>query len=190
MKEVKEEVPFNYFFIMFEQEIQKRTRKKNEEKLLEDEELDEDDIYILSKEEQLQICKESFYEILISYLSLTENDTITICPKEPLDLCNLILNNMEDNPYKESLLKSVQFIMARYLEMLGKGCPTIMFSNDDKKEKSFRVVYDRSQRINNFDSTNMSLEERTGMMVKVLRNTIENNMVLMPLVRYESRTDI
>lgn len=184
MEQVKEEVP-DYFLRMFEQEIYNRTRE-----ICSSKQEDEDDFYLLTDEEQLQVFVRSFYDILVKYLLLTDNKEITVRPENPIELFGLILSINEDNPYRKSLLESVQHIIARYLEILGKGYPTIMFSNDDEKEKSFRVVYDRRQRINTFDSTNMSLEEQTDIMVKVLKNTIEDNMKLMPFVRYETRTDI
>lgn len=185
MEQIKEEIPFNYFLLMFDKELHKRVVEicsSNQE--------DEDDIYFLTNEEQLQVFNSSFYEILVNYLTLTDNKEITVLPENPIDLCSLILNDIAENPYSESLLMSLQFIVARYLEILGKGYPIIRFSNDDEKEKLFRVVYDRRQRIDTFDSTNMSLEEQTDIMVKVLKNTIEDNMKLMPFVRYETRTDI
>lgn len=184
MEKEEREIPFNYFLIMFNKEIYKRIVEVCSMEMA-----DEDDIYFLTSEEQLEIFNASFYEILDMYLSLTDNKEIVARPENPIDLCNLIFSDIEETPYKHSLLISLQFIVNRYLEILGKGNPTIMSSNDEQ-EKSLRVVYDRSQRINTFDSTNMSLEEQTDIMVKVLKNTIENNMKLMPFVRYESRTDI
>lgn len=185
MKEVKKEVSFDYFLRMFNKELHKRVVE-----ICSSKQEDEDDIYFLTNEEQMQVFNSSFYEVLVNYLSLTDNKEITVLPESPIDLCSLIVNDITKNSYSESLLMAVQLIIARYLETLGKGYPTIRCSNDDEKEKSFRVVYDRRQRINTFDSTNMSLEEQTDMMVKVLKNTIEDNMKLMPFVRYETRTDI
>lgn len=185
LEKIEGEIPFNYFLLMFEKEIYKKSSKICSTKIA-----DDDDLYILTKEEQYQVFESSFYEILIKYLKLTDNKEIIVFPENSIDLCKLILSDLENGPYTYSLLTSLQHIIARYLEVLGKGCPTIMFDNDDKKEKSFRVVYDKSQRINTFDSTNMSLEEQTDMMIKVLKNTMENNIELMPYARYESRTDI
>lgn len=185
MEQVKEEIPSDYFLRMFEQETYNRTRK-----ICSSKQEDEDDFYLLTDEEQLQVFVSSFYDILVKYLLLTDNKEITARSEKPIELFDLILCINEDNPYRKSLLKSVQHIIVRYLEILGKGYPTIMFSNDDEKEKSFRVVYDRRQRINTFDSTNMSLEEQTDIMVRVLKNTMEDKIELMPSVRYITRTDI
>lgn len=113
-----------------------------------------------------------------------------VLPKNPIDLSSLILNDLTEGPYQHSFLMSLQCIIQSYLDVLGKGFPTLGSKDREDEEKSFRVVYDRRQRINTFDSTNMSLEEQTDIMIKVLKNTIEDNMKLMPFVRYETRTDI
>lgn len=185
MEQVKEEIPFNYFLLMFNKELHKRVVE-----ICSSKQEDEDDIYFLNNEEQIQVFNSSFYEILVNYLSLTDNKEITVLPENPIDLCSLILSDIAENPYSESLLISVQFIVARYLEILGKGFPTLGSKERENEEKSFSVIYDRSQRINTFDSTNMSLEEQDDIMLKVLKNTINNKVELMPSVRYISRTDI
>lgn len=195
----KQNIPFNYFLIMFNKEVQKRTIEKFKSSISDDSEDYEDyedydymhmaSIY-LKEEENLEIYNASFYEILISYLTLSNNEEITMRPTKPLDLCSLILNNMENTPYNYSLLCSLQFIIAKYLELLGKGNPVLMSGENPEKEKSFKVIYDSKHRINTFDSTNMTLEEQSDVMLKVLRNVTENKEEKIPYVNYVTRTDI
>lgn len=192
----KQNIPFNYFLIMFNKEVQKRTIEKFKSSISDDSEDYEDYDYMhmasiyLKQEEKLEIYNASFYEILISYLSLSNNEEITMRPTKPLDLCSLILNNMENTPYNYSLLCSLQFIIAKYLELLGKGNPVLMSGENPEKEKSFKVIYDSKHRINTFDSTNMTLEEQSDVMLKVLRNVTENKEEKIPYVNYVTRTDI
>lgn len=174
----KEDIPFNYFLVMFNKNLHKRI-------------LDDEDIaIIMPQEEGIKILSKSFYEVLVMYLTLTDNNEFTILPAKSVDLLRLILSDITKNKYSESLLKSVQFIIAKYLEILGKGYPTIMSSDDKTEERVFKVIYNRNQRINTFDSTNMSLEEQDVVMTKILKNVLENKEELMPSVRFMSRTDI
>ncbi len=172
-----QEIPFNYFLLMFNKEIYNRTNKicsLNQEF--------DDDFYILTEEEKIKVFNDSFYTILVKYLLLTNNQEIIVYPDGPLNLCNLILSDLKDTPYKESLLRSLQFIVVKYLELLGKGYPIISFSDDEDKEKVFKIVYDSKQRMNTFDSINMSLKEQTETMVQVLKFVMANKEVELPNV--------
>lgn len=179
MEQINKEIPFNYFLLKFNQLIYEKADKKLE-----------DDFYVLSDKEQLQIFNDSFFEILVNYLILTENNEIVVRPENPVDLCRLILSDLKDSPYKQSLLMSLQFIVARYLVLLGKGFPSIRFSEEEKSEKLFKIVYDSKQRMNTFDSINMPLEERTDTMVQVLKLVMDNKEIDLPNVEKIIRTDI
>lgn len=63
MEQINKEIPFNYFLLKFNQLIYEKADKKLE-----------DDFYVLSDKEQLQIFNDSFFEILVNYLILTENN--------------------------------------------------------------------------------------------------------------------
>lgn len=185
MEQMKYEIPFNYFLLMFNKEIYNRTNRVCYEM-----QEDDDDFYVLSNKEQLQIFNDSFYEILINYLALTDNQEIIVLPERPIDLCRLILSDLKETTYKQSLLMSLQFIVAKYLEKLDKGYPILMSSNDEEKEKSFKIVYDSKQKMNVFDSINMPLEEQTETMVQVLKLVMDNQKVDFPNVEKIIRTDI
>ncbi len=58
MEQVKEEISFNYFLLMFNKEIYNRTNRVRYEM-----QEDEDDFYVLSDKEQMQIFNDSFSEI-------------------------------------------------------------------------------------------------------------------------------
>lgn len=179
MEQVEEGIPFNYFLLKFNQLIYEKADKKLE-----------DDFYVLSDKEQLQIFNDSFFEILVNYLVLTENNEIVVRPENPVDLCRLILSNLKDSPYKQSLLMSLQFIVARYLVLLGKGFPNPMHNDEEGKEKSFKIIYDSKERMNAFDSINMPLEEQTETMVQVLKLVMDNQEIDLPNVEKIVRTDI
>ncbi len=131
-----------------------------------------------------------FLKFLVNYLVLTENNEIVIRPGNPVDLCRLILSDLKDTLYKESFLKSLQFIVNMYLDKLGKGCPALMNSDEKDKEKSFKIIYDSEQRMNTFDSINMPLEEQIETMVQVLKLVMDNQEIDLPNVEKIIRTDI
>ncbi|MGM9834730.1 MAG: hypothetical protein ACI31M_03025 [Bacilli bacterium] len=185
-------ITFNYFLHMFENEVLKRTK---EICLKKETYLEEDDIIyvaevLLTNEEKIRIYNESFYEILVNYLSLSENKELTIVPSNPITLCCLILNSLEDNKYKESFLLSVQFIIKRYLSLLDKGDPTLSSRDTKDKEKLFTITYDSNSRMNDFESNNMSLEEQDETMLKILKLSLEGKDINLPDIKIINRKDI
>lgn len=69
------------------------------------------------------------FDICADYVALTDS-FIEVFPKDTLEFVSLILDTIQENPYKESFLFSLQFIYQNYLDCLEKGNPILMASED------------------------------------------------------------
>lgn len=72
----------------------------------------------------------------------------------------------KENPHKESLLKSLQFIYQDYLNHLEIGYPSLWNSDDDQQDSYMEVTFNSQNKILAFNSVNMDLLEQTKTMTK------------------------
>lgn len=184
-------VPFNYFYNIFQNEFRRLSLEKERMRIgnTADQLSDIFDFYTslaMSKEEKISIYNQILYDICINYVSIS-NSSIYVFPKEPLELIDLILNKIHENPYRESFLMSLQFIYQDYFNCLGKGSPTLMSSNDSSENQSFQITLDYCNKISEFDSTNMDLVEQDKTMNKILFMELNNQVGPIPKVLYRIR---
>ncbi len=191
---MKDEISFRYFYEMFKEEFRKNVAKLEMERIGKEEydDLSEIfDMYItasLTKEERISIYDQILFEVCASYVSLSEAD-ITIYPKNSFEFLQLILNNMHKNPYKESFLLSMQFIFQDYFKYLEKGCP-MLFSSSENGSPNLQITLDSQNKIAQFDSVDMDLEEQDTTMLGVLMLEKNHQIGPVPNVKYRYRKDI
>lgn len=184
----KEQIPFNYFYKMFKEENHKILAANMKNRIAEDED-ELYDIFPISNEEKLKNYNESLWNVCANYISLA-NSKMAVFPQDALDFANNIIDEIEESPYKESLLTSLQFIYQQILESLELGYPTLMLSDDGATPSYCEITLDSQYKIVNFDSINMDLLEQTKTMTKVLTMEKNRQQGPIPKVGYRIRKDI
>lgn len=192
---MKEKVPFRYFYEMFRDEYQKVLVENMKDRVFEDEaEIELLRIFPIeyavdSKEEMLEAYNKGLFNVCANYISLA-NSSMSVLPNDSLEFVSSILDEIEENPYQESFLTSLQFIYQNYFECMKIGCPILLSSEDDFLDSYMKITLDSNYKITQFESVNMSLFEQTKAMTKVL--TMEKNKKIGPLseTKYEYRKDI
>lgn len=111
-------------------------------------------------------------------------------PNNSFEFVTMILDEIEENPYKQSLLKSLQFIYQDYLFILDMGSPTLRSLSDDLQDSYMEVTFDSQYKISDFETVNMNLLEQTKTMTKFF--IMQSNQQEGPLqkVKYRYRKDI
>lgn len=105
---------------------------------------------ILTKEEIIEAYTTSLFQVLENYLPLS-NSNMEILPNNPFEFFILILDEMKNNPYKESLLTSLQFIYQDYLACLGIGRLNLWSSNNDLQDSYMEITFDFHYKILAFE---------------------------------------
>lgn len=182
------QIPFNYFYKMFIDENRKTILEKMWNKIVEDD-YELCDIFSVSNEELLKNYNKSLWNVCMNYISLADSKIIVL-PQNAIEFVNSILDEIEENKYKESFLMSLQFIYQQYFESLDLGSPILMSSDDEVSPSYFKITLDSQYKISNFDSTNMNLLEQTKTMTKVLTMASEHQQGPIPKTVYCIRKDI
>lgn len=190
----KEEIPFNYFYHLFQEKNRKKVRKYYENNPICDTELFEIfDIYntpLLPQEVRIKFFEEALYDICVAYVPLAKSELI-IYPKTSLEFVDLILNTMDENPYQRSFLRSLQFIYQDYLDTLKKGMPMLSTLPDNPlEEKNFLITLDSKYQITEFETINMDLIEQVRTMTQIVLHLKNNQMGPIPYVKTRYRKDI
>jgi len=188
-----QEIPFNYFYRMF-QEI---NREKIKQYLIEQNNYDEElyncfDIYNapeIGKKKQIEFLEESLFDICATYIPVSKSP-LTIYPNNPYEFVSLILDTMEKNPYRKSFLESIQFIYQDLFRTLEKGTLMLFSSREASKPKEFLVTLDKKFQITEFEAINMNLKEQAITMNKLLLQMKKGELGPLPLVRTRYRKDI
>lgn len=188
-----EKPKFNYFYEMFKEEFRKKIIFLEMNRLSEEEYelINIFDIYVsnsLAKEERLFYFDQSLFEICTNYISLS-NSSITVLPNNSFELLQLIFENMENNPYQESFLQSLQFIFQDYFKLLNKGYP-MLFSSETNSIPNLQITFDSNYKITQFESENMDLLEQDKTMMRILLLEKNNQIGPIPNVKYIYRNDI
>lgn len=190
-----EKIQFDSFYKMFQGEFQKLAIEKERTKPEYEEYYEElflifGEIYSprLTNEEKIELMDKSLFEVCVNYVSLS-NINIEVFPKTSFEFVSLILENREENPYQESFLQSLQFIVQDYLQGLKKGRP-ILFSTDYGTKSAFKVILDSQYQISEFNVWNMDLWEQDKTMFKILSLEKKGQIGPIPKVRYLYRKDI
>ena len=162
---------FNYFFLKYKKRLLKKILELN------------------PWDETEDILNEAIKETCLEFLTLSEIQ-INVIPKDSIALVEEILENLKNGPYTESFLFSLQFIFQDYLESLNFGWPILLSSKDEKLAKTFLVVLNSQNKLNEFEAINMSLEEQTETMIKICKMALKNIQGPLPNVLYLKRNDI
>lgn len=188
------QIPFNYFYQIFKNEYRQIILKKERDKIgkIADYLNEIFDFYgsiSLGKNDQLSIYNQILFDICANYISLS-NSLIDVYPANTLEFVELILNTIQENPYKESFLLSLQFIYQDYLACLGKGSPILMSSEDSNSLASFQITLNSSNQIVDFDAVNMDLIDQDKVMTKIIAMESNQQLGPIPQVRYRLRKDV
>lgn len=185
-------VPFNYFYVMFQDEFHKKVLEFERNKIGNSAEI-LNDIFNLSTDisinEKLNIYDQILYEICCNYISLSDAP-INVLPSNSLEFVDLILDTMHKNPYKDSFLLSLQFIYQEYFIALGHGYPILMSCEDAAVQTSLKVTLNRQHQITQFESTNMDMIEQDKIMTKILIMEKNKQIGPIPKVLVHVRNDI
>lgn len=149
------------------------------------------DVYLnpeLTREESLLYFDNSLFEVCTNYISLS-NSSIMVLPNNSFELLQLIFENMENNPYQESFLQSVQFIFRDYFKLLNKGYP-MLFSSEINSIPNLQITFDFNYKIIQFYAENMDLLEQDKTMMRILSLEKNNQIGPVPNVKYIYRNDI
>lgn len=191
---MEEEVEFNYFYNcfikMFHKEYKNEYRKNI--KYMETELMLMLSAQYFTKEKILEIYDKCLYDICTNYLSLS-NSKMYVLANSPFELIVDILNEIEKNsynPYRESLLTSLQFIYQNYLECLEVGIPILFQSENNQQESYMEITVDSNYRLSQFDFLNMSLLEQTKTMTHLVMMEKNKQIGPLPKVKYYYRKDI
>lgn len=185
-------IPFNYFYTMFNTECRKNTIRNMQTKISEG---DRDDIFLdffyqtLDNKENLEIYNESLFECCANYISLSKSSR-TVYPNNGLQFAKTILEEIENNPYQESFIMSLQFIYQDYLTKLGIGTPSLCSYEEEETSPYMEITLDAKYQITKFETVNMSLLEQTKIITDFL--LLESSEKLGPFqnIKYQYRKDI
>lgn len=188
------QIPFNYFYQMFQEKFRKKVFEFELNKIGDcanaiNEIFDIDVATDISNNECINIYDEILYEICCDYMTLS-NSSIDIFPSNSFEFVNLILDTIEENPYKDSFLLSLQFIYQDYFDCLGKGRPMLMSSDNSRSISSLQITLDSHYKIVNFDATNMDMIEQNKIMTKILVMEKQQQIGPIPKVLTHIRNDI
>lgn len=147
-----QEIKFNYFYDMFNQECRNNIIKNMKNKISESD--DDFELFCLFPEqsigerEKLDIYQDSLFECCANYISLTNTD-IVVYPHEALDFVELILNTIEETPYtySESFVISLQIIYQKFFLALSLGSPLLWSFEDDSNDSYLEVTLDSSNKL-------------------------------------------
>lgn len=193
-QKLKKEIPFDYFYRMFQSQCREKILEIEQKRIAEHtQELSEIfDFYYttsITQEDCLPIYNQVLFDICTDYITLSDSD-INILPTDPLELVDLILDTMHDNPYQESFLQSLQFIYKDYLNCLGKGSPILMSTKDISSSPFLKVTLDSRYQITQFDAINMDLLEEDKTMTKIVSMEKNHQIGPIPKVLIHFRKDI
>lgn len=191
--QVEEKAKFNYFHGMFIKNNQKNLLENMKNRIAED----EDDLEFMlmfpafysTKEEMLDAYNKSLFYVCEKYISLS-NSKMSLFPNDPFEFVVDILDEIEENPYKDSFLSSLQFIYQDYLNCLEVGSPSLGSSGNKSKESYMEITLNKQYQITNFECINMSLLEQTKTMTEFV--IMQNKQQIGPphKVKYHYRKDI
>ncbi len=185
-----EEIPFNFFYQMFQKEVSKGSLKLYRNRLQQEEdEISYFDYFPLNKEEQTSIYDNALMKVCTNYITLG-NVPIDILPNHPLELVDLILKTGHHSFYQESFSKSLQFIYQVYLKNMNLGFPTLISSDDSELPPVFKVTWDHRKQITSFESININLLEQNKVMTKFLIMETRNQIGPIPKLLHYIRKDI
>lgn len=191
-----EEVELYYFYQIFRKYYENILKEKTNEKIaLEKEEYRRELLRMFpishaTKEEILKAYNDSLFYVCRHYISLSNSKTESFS-NNPFELVTIILDKIEENPYKDSLLISLQFIYQRYFYSLELGnSMAITPLNNDLQDSYMEVVWDSSYKIFGIKTVNMGLLEQTKIMTKFF--LLQKNQQQGPLqkVKYRYCKDI
>ncbi len=189
---MNEKIEHNYFYLSFRREylniLKEAQRNKIQDKEQENEWYDSFTMYVPTKEEQISIFDKCLFEICIHYISLS-NSNIIVLPNHSMELLNLILEEMQFNPYQESFLMSLQYIFQDYFAALKRGAPLLVLNEEDINP-SFQVTLDSNYQMTQFEAINMNLVEQNKVILRILTLEKNNQMGPVPNVEYIYRKDI
>lgn len=202
------EIPFNYFIQIFQEKCQKKYLELEKNRIGE---LDE--LYFLfdvlngeniPQEEKILIYKDALYDTCLYYLSLSNTD-INVMPQNVLELVDLILNLLQDDPEKElflqeeqmntcnaSFLYSLQYIYQYFFDCLGFGHPMLTTHLDAKPEDlpALEITLSSRNEILNCESVKMDLIEQDKILTKIISMECNHQLGPIPQVRMRIRKDI
>ena len=114
---MNEKIEHNYFYLSFRREylniLKEVQRNKIQDNEYENEWYESFIMYVPTKEEQISIFDKGLFETCINYISLSKSNIIVL-PNNSIELLDLILENIQCNPYQKSFLMSLQYIFQDY----------------------------------------------------------------------------
>jgi len=188
------QVPFNYFYLIFQEKFRKKVFEFELNKIgdcanIINEIFDIDVATDISNNECINIYDEILHEVCCDYIALS-NSSIDIFPSDSFEFVNLVLDTIEENPYKDSFLLSFKFIYQEYFISLGHGYPILMSCEDDTVQPSLKVTLNRQHQITQFESTNMNMIEQDKLLTKLLVMEKQHQIGPIPKVLVHIRNDI
>ena len=135
-----------------------------------------------SKEEMLEIMNEILLNICKAYM-IPSNSESDVFPSNPFEFVSLVLDTEEENPYRDSFIKSLPHIYQEYFSVLEVGTPYIEGSNNKELLPCFTINLDCQYRIRNFDITNIDLLEQDKIMNKIVSMEVKGQIGPIPKVR-------
>lgn len=189
---MNEEIEHNYFYLNFRREylniLKEVQRNKIQDNEYENEWYESFIMYVPTKEEQISIFDKGLFETCINYISLSKSNIIVL-PNNSIELLDLILENIQCNPYQKSFLMSLQYIFQDYFAALKRGAP-ILFSSEEDINPSFQVTLDSNYQMTQFEAINMDLVEQNKIILRILTLEKNNQIGPVPNVEYIYRKDI
>lgn len=185
---MEQNIPFNYFYIIFKTKYKKEWLEIQKQRISENNKQSGITIGV-TKTQQLSIYNKLLLEICSDYVSLS-NAPIDIFPSDAFEFVNLILETMQENPYKESFLESLPYIYQDYLECLEKGFPMLFWSKNSAEISYLQVTLDSNYQIIQFDSINIDEYEQDKIMNKFVAMESKNQIGPHEKVRIHVRKDI
>ncbi len=183
----KEEIPFNYFHKLFInkcKEIQLEEEKNKIGDLAKW--MDSFLLFSTERKELIPIYEKALYRICEDYVSLS-NANVNVYPKETKEFIKLILETIDENPYKESYLISLQFIYCDYINILGQGAPILKSCKKEEVIPNLEITLDQDNKITDFEGINIDLLEENKIMTEFI--FMQKNGVQGPLqkIHYKKR---
>ena len=170
-------VEFNYFYIKFLQDLPRIKAKKAMTRIGQDQR-DIEDLYEfvymeqLPQKEELEIYTQDLWNICSDYIVLADAK-IDVIPGDLFEFIDLILETMEETPYSESFLFSLNCIYKEYLNCLKMGSPILYAYQDEKQGTSLEITVDSNHQIVKMEAFNMSLLEEDKIMNQLVSTAIK-----------------
>lgn len=190
---MEEEIEDNYFYRMFQKEYQRHLLENMRNKIEVGKEKIDPIVILMfptqyfQKEEILEAYNNGLFQVCTDYISLS-NSKLDIFSSNPFEIMINILNEMEENPckdtpYKYSFLLSLKFIYPNYLECLGVGCP-IMFPmvvqpKKDTQDSFMAIILNSHYQLLQFSRINISHLEQAKIMTEFV--IMQKNKQIGPL---------